>query len=72
MSDAVCWNDDKPHRCPSCHAVADPDRRCKWAVVTCCRCGVRFTRWPRIARLLPKAGVVCPEHRPTPTDPKEA
>jgi hypothetical protein len=57
------WNDDKKHRCPDCHAVAvDMERPSSWKVYTCCRCGTLFTRWPRLARLLPKAGVRCSEH----------
>lgn len=53
------WNADKPHRCPECHAVAVPDGPSTWQVYTCCRCGELFTRWPLLAPLLPKAGVVC-------------
>lgn len=56
------YNDDKPHRCPRCHAVADADQRCKREVVTCCTCGARFTRWPRFQRFLKEAGVVCTDH----------
>lgn len=60
----VRYNDDKPHRCPECHAVTDPEQLCKRAVVVCCQCDSRFTRWPRIQRFLPNLGVVCPEdHR---------
>jgi hypothetical protein len=59
---AVFWNDDKKHRCPACHAVTvDLERPRSWRVYTCCRCGTRFTRWPRLARLLPEAGVRCSE-----------
>lgn len=60
----VRWNPDKPHRCPSCHAVAvDQERPRPTRVYTCCRCGVRFTRWPRLARVLRDVGVACSEHR---------
>lgn len=63
------WNDDKPHRCPKCHAIAvDMGRPTSWWVYTCCRCGAKFTRWPRLSRLLPKAGVRCSEHRTTAAD----
>jgi len=61
----VRWNFDKPHRCPACHAAAvdmDPHPT-SWWIYTCCRCGVRFTRWPRLAWLLPNAGIRCTEHR---------
>ncbi len=59
----VKWNEDKPHRCLGCHAVAvsseDPS---SWAVYTCCRCGTRFARWPSLWRLLRDAGVACRYH----------
>lgn len=58
------WNTDKPHRCPDCHAVAvSIETPRSWRVYTCCRCATRFTRWPRLARLLPDAGIFCGEHR---------
>lgn len=58
------WNDDKPHRCPWCHAVAvDMERPSRWRVYRCCRCRARFTRFPHLARWLPFAGVRCSEHR---------
>lgn len=59
------WNADKPHRCPNCHSVTDRNILSRWAVVTCCRCGARFTKYLKVARFLPKIGVVCPEHRKT-------
>ena len=62
----VRWNADKPHRCPSCHTVVVQSvlgRRRRFlpstysasslAVYECCRCGVRFTRWPALALILP-------------------
>lgn len=57
MPDVLPSNRDKPHRCPNCWAVAirHPDRPRWWRVHTCSRCGARFTRWPRLARLLPCA-----------------
>lgn len=59
------WNHDKPHRCPACHAIAiSGERPTWWRVYTCCRCHVQFTRWPRLAPLLPQVGTRC-EHRPT-------
>ena len=61
MSAVLAWNADKPHRCPDCHTITDPERRARWQVVTCCHCGARFTRHPRLAHVLPEAGVVCPE-----------
>lgn len=61
MSTVLPQNRDKPHRCPECHAITDPDRKSNRAVVACCRCGAEFTRHPRLARILPKLGEVCPE-----------
>lgn len=58
------WNTDKHHRCPACHAVAiDMERPARRRVYTCCRCRTRFTRWPRLARFLPEAGIRCSEHQ---------
>lgn len=57
------WNTDKKHRCPTCHAVAvSTEIPRATRVYTCCRCATRFTRWPRLARLLSDAGVCCGEH----------
>jgi hypothetical protein len=57
------WNFDKPHRCPECHAIAvDLERPKSWRIYTCCRCTTRFTRWPRLAWLLPDAGAMCSHH----------
>ncbi|MFD7541282.1 MULTISPECIES: hypothetical protein [unclassified Streptomyces] len=59
------WNAGKRDRCPDCHTVAvDTGRPVWWRVYTCCRCATRFARWPRLARLLPDAGIRCTEHRP--------
>lgn len=58
------WNTDRPHRCPSCYAVAvDLERPRSTCVYTCCDCGVRFARWPFLGRVLRKAGVMCSVHR---------
>lgn len=57
------WNDDKPHRCPWCHAVAvDLERPRPWRVYQCYRCGARFARYPWLGRWLPFTGVRCSEH----------
>jgi hypothetical protein len=57
------WNEDKKHRCPECHAVTiDTQKPSKWKVYQCCRCGTVFCARPRLADLLPFAGVVCSEH----------
>lgn len=57
------WNEDKKHRCPYCHAVAMSFRPSSWAIYQCCRCDVRFARWPWLAPVLPFRGVVCDEHK---------
>lgn len=57
------WNVDKPHRCPECHSVAvSTESPSSWTVYTCCRCGIRFSRWPRLWRFLRDAGVACTDH----------
>lgn len=55
------WNDDKKHRCPACHAIAVPEGPGSFSTYTCCRCGVGFARWPWLAWVLRRRGVVCPE-----------
>lgn len=56
------WNEDKRHRCPECHAVTiDTARPSRWKVYQCCRCGTVFCAFPRLADLLPFAGVACSE-----------
>ena len=50
----VHWNTDKPHRCPRCHTVVDAGQSPTWrAVYECCRCWIRFARWPWLVRFLP-------------------
>lgn len=57
------WNHDKPHRCPGCHAVAvSAERPRRTRIYTCCQCGTRFARWPRLWRFLADAGVRCTDH----------
>lgn len=59
----VTANIDKPHRCPRCHAIADPDHKCKGGIVTCCGCGTRFTMLIDLPLdTVQEFGVVCPEH----------
>lgn len=58
----VRYNSDKPHRCPTCHSVTDPHRKCMTAIVVCCACGQEFTRWPRFSPFLRYKGIVCPDH----------
>lgn len=44
------WNWDKPHRCPTCHAIHYSDDPMMWQrVYRCCRCSTLFARWPRVA-----------------------
>lgn len=62
--DAVLeWNRDKPHRCPACHAITLPTAPSPWRVYTCCTCAAWFSGFPRLARILPKVGVTCVDHR---------
>lgn len=64
MGKVIEWNTDKPHRCPSCHAIAnDTGERSSWVIYDCCQCPARFARWPRLRWFLRSAGVVCTEHR---------
>jgi len=56
------WNLDKPHRCPSCHAIYIERQPSRFVIYRCCRCGVGITRWPWLAPILPDRGVVCEEH----------
>lgn len=49
-------NENKPHRCPSCHAVAfwlnvPSSRFTSTHLIICYRCDTQFTRWPFMARL---------------------
>jgi hypothetical protein len=54
MKDVRYWNFDKRHRCPNCHTIVDTGKPDRWWIVReCCRCGVLFTRWPRLAWFLP-------------------
>jgi hypothetical protein len=60
------WDDDKPHRCPKCHAVAvDMERPGRWKIYACCRCGCLFSRHPCLAQAgaLRLAGIMCSQHR---------
>lgn len=58
ISPVVDWDINKPHQCPQCghDTVADPSR---WEVYTCCNCGTRFARFPRLQRFLRHAGITC-------------
>ncbi|PRX91930.1 hypothetical protein [Allonocardiopsis opalescens] len=58
------WDLDKPHRCPRCWAcaVVGRPRFRSLRVYTCCRCGTRFARWPRLARVLIWSPLLCGEH----------
>lgn len=51
---------DKPHRCPTCWAVAVEGEPVRWwRVYRCCRCNSRFARWPWLAPVLPDVGIRC-------------
>ena len=57
----VRWNHDKPHRCPSCHAVAVSGRYVArwWRRYECCRCRTRFAALPCLWRLTVPAYGTC-------------
>lgn len=66
----IHWNSDKAHRCPRCHTIT-VDSPSKWEVYTCCTCGSRFARWPRMQRFLRHVGVTCEnctKRHPVPVD----
>lgn len=43
------WNDDKPHRCPSCHRVVNWEggKMSRWRLHQCPYCRLLFARWAR-------------------------
>ncbi|MEJ8654950.1 hypothetical protein [Streptomyces sp. MS1.AVA.4] len=66
----IDWNRNKTFQCPRCRhdTVANPS---SWDVYTCCNCGTRFTRFPRLQRLLRHVGITCEwctERHPVPVD----
>ncbi|MGW3135067.1 hypothetical protein [Streptomyces sp. NPDC001139] len=66
----IDWYSNKTYQCPRCHhdTVADPSR---WEVYTCCNCATRFSRFPRLQRVLRHVGVtceVCTERHPVTVD----
>ncbi|MFE7077119.1 hypothetical protein ACFU96_44245 [Streptomyces sp. NPDC057620] len=69
-SPVIDWNSNKAYQCPRCRhdTVANPSR---WQVYTCCNCGTRFARFPRLQRFLSHAGITCEwctERHPVPVD----
>jgi hypothetical protein len=59
----VRWNDDKPHRCPSCHTIVINEARpSRWRRYECCRCAVRFTRFSWLSAVLPLTKCDSDEH----------
>ncbi|MEU5417874.1 hypothetical protein [Streptomyces sp. NPDC020667] len=54
----IDWYSNKSYQCPHCHhdTVANPS---KWEVYTCCNCGTRFARYPRLQSFLPHVGITC-------------
>jgi DNA-directed RNA polymerase subunit RPC12/RpoP len=72
ISRVIDWNSNKAYQCPRCRhdTVADPS---KWEVYTCCNCGTRFARFPRLERFLRHAGITCEwctQRHPVPVDGK--
>ncbi|MFE6274081.1 hypothetical protein ACFVQ9_35430 [Streptomyces goshikiensis] len=64
------WNSNTSASCPRCDhdTVANPT---SWEVYTCCNCGTRFARFPRLQRVLRHVGITCEfctERHPIPVD----
>lgn len=54
----IDWYANKAFQCPRCRhdTVTSPS---VWEVYTCCNCGTRFARFPRMQRLLRHVGITC-------------
>ncbi|MFF9436682.1 hypothetical protein ACF1BP_23450 [Streptomyces sp. NPDC014735] len=68
----IDWNSNASYACPQCNhdTVAAPS---SWEVYTCCNCGTRFSRFPRLQRFLRHVGITCEfctERHPVPVDGK--
>lgn len=68
----IDWNSNASYACPQCNhdTVSEPS---KWEVYTCCNCGTRFARFPRLQRFLRHVGITCEfctERHPVPVDGK--
>lgn len=68
----IHWNSNTSFSCPQCNhdTAAEPT---KWEVYTCCNCGTRFARFPRLQRFLRHVGITCEfctEEHPVPVDGK--
>ncbi|MFB8407835.1 hypothetical protein [Streptomyces sp. NPDC055912] len=71
-STVLHWNSNTSFSCPQCNhdTAAEPTR---WEVYTCCNCGTRFARFPRLQRFLRHVGITCEfctEEHPVPVDGK--
>lgn len=59
-NDVINWNSANggTYACPRCNhdTAADPT---SWKVFTCCNCGTRFARFPRLQRFLRHVGITC-------------
>ncbi|MFB8291297.1 hypothetical protein [Kitasatospora purpeofusca] len=57
-SNVINWQSDATYACPRCNhdSAADPT---SWTVYTCCNCGTRFARFPRLQRFLRHVGITC-------------
>jgi DNA-directed RNA polymerase subunit RPC12/RpoP len=58
ISPVIDWYRNKAYQCPRCRhdTVASPST---WEVYTCCNCGTRFARFPRLQRFLRHVGITC-------------
>lgn len=66
----INWNSNTSFSCPRCNhdTAAEPS---SWEVYTCCNCGTRFARFPRLQRFLRHVGITCEfctERHPVPVD----
>ncbi|MER0476765.1 hypothetical protein ABR737_00030 [Streptomyces sp. Edi2] len=54
----INWQTGATYACPRCNhdSAADPT---SWKVFTCCNCGTRFARFPRLQRFLRHVGITC-------------
>ncbi|MCX4826665.1 hypothetical protein OG883_44295 [Streptomyces sp. NBC_01142] len=68
----IDWNSNQAYSCPQCnHDTVGTVS--SWLVYTCCNCGTRFARFPRLQRVLRHVGITCEfctQEHPVPVDGK--
>ncbi|MER0477101.1 hypothetical protein ABR737_03485 [Streptomyces sp. Edi2] len=57
-NNVIDWKTGATYACPRCNhdSVGNPN---SWEVYTCCNCGTRFARFPRLQRFLRHVGITC-------------